>query len=103
MTTCCGSPGKLQRGYGHLEDARILTQRDNADPDSWEAVKLRLPLLGHKKYSATLKHGRARGREPVSYVENIRYYYRLLTYWDNAKMAGTASSGTRQRRLALKN
>jgi len=90
-------------GYGHLEDARILTQRDNADPDSWEAVKLRLPLLSHKKYYATLKHGRARGREPVSYVENIRYYYRLLTYWDNVKNGRNCTSGTRQRRLALKN
>jgi len=90
-------------GYGHLEDARILTQRENADPDSWEAVKLRLPLLSKKKYYATLKHGRARGREPVSYVENIRYYYRLLVYWDNAKNGRNCTSGAFQRRLALKN
>ncbi|HID46302.1 MAG TPA: membrane-bound lytic murein transglycosylase MltF [Chromatiaceae bacterium] len=90
-------------GYGHLEDARILTERDNADPDSWEEVKQRLPLLSQKQYYSTLKHGRARGREPVIYVENIRYYYRLLVYWDNARNGRNCATNQIQRRLALKN
>ncbi len=90
-------------GYGHLEDARVLTQRQNGNPDRWEEVKQRLPLLSQKKYYSTLKHGRARGREPVTYVENIRYYYRLLVYWDNAKNGRDCTTSQVQRRLALKN
>ncbi len=72
-------------GYGHLEDARILTQRQKADPDKWEEVKKRLPLLSQEAYYSTLKHGKARGGEPVHYVRNIRYYYALLVRWDNMR------------------
>lgn len=68
-------------GFGHLEDARILTQRQGGNPDLWEDVKQRLPLLSKKKYYETLKRGRARGQEPVTYVENIRYYHQLLTWY----------------------
>ena len=77
-------------GFGHLEDARILTQRQGGDPDLWEDVKQRLPLLSKKKYYQTLEHGKARGQEPVTYVENIRYYYRLLSwyYHKNPKKTG---------------
>lgn len=89
-------------GYGHLEDARVLTQRQNGNPDRWDEVKQRLPLLAQKKYYKTLKHGYARGREPVTYVENIRYYYRLLVYWDNAANGKDCTDNT-QLRLALKN
>ncbi|WP_260294978.1 membrane-bound lytic murein transglycosylase MltF [Sedimenticola hydrogenitrophicus] len=71
-------------GYGHLEDARILTQRNGGDPDKWSEVKQHLPLLAQKKYFETLKHGFARGKEPVHYVDNIRSYYDLLV-WHNRK------------------
>jgi membrane-bound lytic murein transglycosylase F len=30
-------------GYGHLEDARVLTQRRGQDPDSWPDVRANLP------------------------------------------------------------
>ncbi|WP_456380494.1 membrane-bound lytic murein transglycosylase MltF [Thiolapillus sp.] len=90
-------------GYGHLEDARVLTERQGANPDKWEDVKQRLPLLSQKKYYSTVKHGKARGGEPVSYVENIRYYYRLLVHWDNVRNGLDCSSIPDQRRLALKN
>lgn len=89
-------------GYGHLEDARVLTQRQNGNPDRWEDVKQRLPLLTIKEYYKTLKHGRARGKEPVTYVENIRYYHRLLAYWDSAANGKDCTSNN-QPRLALKN
>ena len=69
-------------GYGHLEDARILTQRNGADPDKWSDVKQYLPLLSQKKHYKTLKHGYARGREPVNYVDNIRNYYDLLNWYN---------------------
>ncbi|WP_428603884.1 membrane-bound lytic murein transglycosylase MltF [Sedimenticola sp.] len=71
-------------GYGHLEDARILTQRNGGDPDKWSDVKQSLPLLAQKKYYKTVKHGFARGKEPVHYVDNIRSYYDLLV-WHNRK------------------
>jgi len=89
-------------GYGHLEDARVLTQRQGGNPDSWESVKQRLPLLAKKAYYESLKHGKARGKEPVIYVRNIRYYYDLLVRWDNASN-GRDCTITTQRRLALKN
>lgn len=71
-------------GFGHLEDARILTQRNGGDPDKWSDVKQHLPLLAQKKYYKTVKYGFARGKEPVHYVDNIRSYYDLLV-WHNRK------------------
>ena len=71
-------------GFGHLEDARILTQRNGADPDKWADVKQYLPLLSQEQYHSTLKHGYARGREPVTYVDNIRSYHELLV-WENSQ------------------
>lgn len=67
-------------GFGHLEDARILTQKRKGNPDRWIAVKKSLPLLTQKKWYKQTKHGYARGNEPVKYVENIRSYYDLLVW-----------------------
>ncbi|WP_250657710.1 membrane-bound lytic murein transglycosylase MltF [Alkalimarinus coralli] len=67
-------------GYGHLEDARILAQKDGKDPDQWLHVKEYLPLLQKKKWYKQTKHGYARGSEPVVYVQNIRRYYDVLTW-----------------------
>ncbi len=67
-------------GFGHLEDARILTQRLKGNPDKWIDVKRNLPLLSQKKWYTQTRHGYARGKEPVRYVENIRSYYNLLAW-----------------------
>jgi membrane-bound lytic murein transglycosylase F len=67
-------------GFGHLEDARILTQDDGADPDKWIDVKKYLPRLSQKKWYKKARHGYARGQEPVRYVENIRSYYDILVW-----------------------
>lgn len=67
-------------GYGHLEDARILTRRGGRNPDKWDDVKKFLPLLTKKKYYSTVKRGYARGYEPVRYVANIRKYIELLRW-----------------------
>ena len=67
-------------GFGHLEDARILTQKRNKNPDKWLDVKESLPLLSQKKWYKQTRHGYARGKEPVRYVENIRSYYDLLIW-----------------------
>jgi len=66
------------QGYGHLEDARILTKRAGLNPDSWADVKKWMPLLNRPGYYETLKYGYARGGEAVILVENIRSYYDML-------------------------
>ena len=67
-------------GFGHLEDARILTERRKGDPDKWLHVKKNLPDLSNPTVYKTLKRGYARGSEPVNYVDNIRNYYDLLLW-----------------------
>ena len=37
-------------GLGHLEDARILTQRQGKNPDRWDDVSETLPLLNQAQY-----------------------------------------------------
>lgn len=67
-------------GFGHLEDARILTEIHGGNPDRWTDVRENLPLLAQKKYYSTLKRGYARGWEPVIYVDNIRSYLDVLRW-----------------------
>lgn len=70
-------------GLGHLEDARVLTQRQGGDPDLWVDVKVRLPLLQQKRFYRTTRYGYARGKEALQYVENIRRYYDTLVWMDS--------------------
>ena len=72
-------------GYGHLEDARVLTEQAGKDPHKWADVKEFLPLLQQKKYYSQTRHGYARGNEPVIYVQNIRRYYDVLRWIDESK------------------
>lgn len=72
-------------GFGHLEDARKITQLRKGDPDKWIDVKKSLPLLSKKKWYKNTRHGYARGNEPVKYVENIRKYYDYLKWIDIKK------------------
>lgn len=65
-------------GFGHLEDARILTQKLGNDPDRWVDVKKHLVLLNQPKWYRQTKRGHARGHEPVKFVRNIRNYFSLL-------------------------
>lgn len=78
-------------GYGHLEDARVLTARAGFNPDSWNDVKKHLPLLTQEKYFSTLRYGYARGYEPVQYVSNIRKYIKLLNWEIQLRQARTNS------------
>ncbi len=66
------------QGFGHLEDARILTERAGQSPDSWSDVKKWMPMLNRQAYYRTLARGYARGGEAVILVENIRNYYDML-------------------------
>ena len=67
------------QGYGHLEDARILTQRMKLQADSWLDVRKAYLRLRDPDVHDSLKHGFARGDEAVQFVENIRNYTDILT------------------------
>ena len=67
-------------GYGHLEDARILTQRNGKNPDLWQDVSLFLPELNNPAVAQNLKYGMADGKTAVVYVENIMTYKQLLKW-----------------------
>ncbi|MBB6523171.1 membrane-bound lytic murein transglycosylase MltF [Pseudoteredinibacter isoporae] len=83
-------------GFAHLEDARVLTQRLGGNPNHWEEVRKRLPLLSQKKYYSTLRYGYARGREPVKYVQNIQQYYDILSWQDNIAQSRPEKSESKQ-------
>jgi membrane-bound lytic murein transglycosylase F len=67
-------------GFGHLEDARILTQADGQDPDSWSEVRDHLPLLAQERWYTRVKRGYARGWEPVQFVDRIQRFLTLLEW-----------------------
>ncbi|TVS13575.1 MAG: membrane-bound lytic murein transglycosylase MltF, partial [Wenzhouxiangella sp.] len=79
-------------GFGHLEDARVLTQRRGGDPDRWLDVRDSLPLLTQERWHRQTRFGYARGYEPVHFVENIRTFYEILLWMDAREhhlLAGT--------------
>ncbi|MGS2721859.1 membrane-bound lytic murein transglycosylase MltF [Paraglaciecola aestuariivivens] len=96
-------------GLGHLEDARVLTQKQGGNPDLWVDVKIRLLQLRQKKYYKTTRYGYARGNEAVQYVDNIRRYYDTLVWLDEQQAseletdseATTANTDTTQEELNL--
>jgi peptidoglycan lytic transglycosylase F len=76
-------------GYGHVEDARILTQRQGGDPDRWDEVRQRLPLLSDREWYERLQRGFAPGQIAVDYVDNIRRYYEILMWLDSRETLTT--------------
>ena len=67
-------------GFGHVEDARVITERRGNNPDKWIDIKASLPYLAKRKWYKKTRFGYARGWEPVRYVENIRSYYDILVW-----------------------
>ncbi len=65
-------------GFGHLQDAQTLAVESGRNPNTWSGVEAVLPLLSQGRYYRRLRHGYARGHEPVVYVQRIRNYYDLL-------------------------
>ncbi len=65
-------------GLGHLEDARILAQKQKLNPDLWSDVKKTLPLLAQPEYYEGARLGYARGGMPVAFVDRVRAYYDVL-------------------------
>ncbi|WP_251977655.1 membrane-bound lytic murein transglycosylase MltF [Salinicola avicenniae] len=67
-------------GLGHLYDAQKIARLRGGDPMSWADVREALPLLQKREWHSRVRHGYARGGEPVIYVRNIRRYYEILKY-----------------------
>jgi len=67
-------------GFGHVNDARIITRRLGGNPNKWMDVSENLPLLMQKRWYKQTRHGYARGMEAVRYVENIRNYFDMLVW-----------------------
>ncbi|MBN2707026.1 MAG: membrane-bound lytic murein transglycosylase MltF [Deltaproteobacteria bacterium] len=65
-------------GIGHIHDARHLARRAGENPNQWSTLEKFLPLLRREKYYKTLKHGYARGDEPVIYVKRVNNYRHIL-------------------------
>jgi len=66
-------------GLGHVQDAQQIVKRSGEDHTLWSNLRDALPLLSEPAYYKTLKFGKARGQEPVRYVDSIRNYYSLLS------------------------
>jgi membrane-bound lytic murein transglycosylase F len=79
-------------GFGHLEDARIITQALGKDPDSWAEVRLRLPLLAQERWYAHARRGYARGWEPVQFVDRIQRFLRLLEWQPGESAPGAPAA-----------
>lgn len=82
-------------GYGHVQDARILTRQQGKNPNLWAHVKKNLPLLTQQQWYSKTGHGYARGWEPVMYVENIRNYYDILIWLTRVNRDEAESGDTR--------
>lgn len=88
-------------GLYHLEDARVLTQKQGGDPDRWNDVKQRLPLLADPAWAAKVKYGAARGMEPVVFVNHVRTYYDILVKQDEEEKAGRSTDALKLKSPAL--
>jgi membrane-bound lytic murein transglycosylase F len=65
-------------GAGHLEDARVLAQRQKLNPDLWSDVRQALPLLALPEHYELAKNGYARGGMPVVFVDRVRAFHDIL-------------------------
>lgn len=73
-------------GLGHLEDARVLTERAGDNPHLWVDVEKHLPKLSDKKWYEQTRHGYARGHEPVAFVRRIHRYFDILRLYQQEEL-----------------
>lgn len=81
------------QGLGHLEDARVLAQRQGFSPDAWMDIKKTLPMLSRPDVYETLRHGFARGGEALALTENVRTFYDILARFEAPHRPGTDPAG----------
>jgi membrane-bound lytic murein transglycosylase F len=65
-------------GIGHVENARVLTQRSKRNPDTWPDVRRSLLQLAKPDVAAQFKLGNCRCQMPIEFVESVRAYYDVL-------------------------
>ena len=80
-------------GLGHVLDARKLAAERKLDADTWFALKQTLPLLTQPAHFRRARHGYARGRAPVHYVQRVRHFEDLLR-WQLATVEVAAETGS---------
>lgn len=80
-------------GLGHLEDARVLTEKRGGNPDRWVDVRASLPLLTQERWYSQTRFGYARGYEPVQYVENVRTFKDILLWMETRNHPLLATAG----------
>ncbi|MEN0037777.1 MAG: membrane-bound lytic murein transglycosylase MltF [Cellvibrio sp.] len=85
------------QGLGHVEDARVLTERMGGNPSKWEDVRKYMPLLAKQQYYSQAKHGYMRGWEPVGFVDNVRNYHKIIAWHQQQQefRLATTNSGNR--------
>lgn len=70
-------------GYGHVSDARAITEKQGGNPNNWLDVKERLPLLQQPRWYKESRFGYSKSAgDAQKYVKNIRRYYDLLLWSD---------------------
>jgi membrane-bound lytic murein transglycosylase F len=67
-------------GPAHMIDAQNLSIRLGKNPHSWNDLKNVLPLLADEQFASYLKYGRARGEEPVQFVNYVLTYFEILKH-----------------------
>jgi membrane-bound lytic murein transglycosylase F len=72
-------------GYGHLEDARVITQMRGGNPDKWAEVSESLPLLSEAAWYLRVKNGYARGWEAQYTVDRVRQFANVLEWRATAR------------------
>jgi membrane-bound lytic murein transglycosylase F len=90
------------QGLGHVEDARVLTERMGGDPTKWEDVRKHMPLLAKQQYYSRAKHGYMRGWEPVGFVDNVRNYHKIIAWHQQQEEFRIATTNTGSRLSANK-
>ena len=71
-------------GYGHLNDAFRLTKKRGGNPNFWIDVSASLKLLEKPEWYQQSKHGKPRGGDAVTYINNVRNYQYLLTWLEDS-------------------
>lgn len=75
----CFTLAAFNQGRGHLRDAIRLSKALGGTGLTWHELKLIYPLMEQKAYYSTLRYGPCRGKEAVTFVDNIRWYYYVLS------------------------
>ncbi|UUA72951.1 membrane-bound lytic murein transglycosylase MltF [Cellvibrio sp. QJXJ] len=85
------------QGLGHLEDARVLTERMGGNPSKWDDVRKHMPLLSKHQYYSRAKHGYMRGWEPVKFVDNVLNYHKIIAWHQQQEEFRIATTGAGNR------